>query len=852
MINKKRLIEQFNFRDEPLQDYFQDRLYKATIQQQKMEMETATRKHKASQDQGKNYFRANTDLTVGDIASKGRGSVFGINSDRDSAHETQSKTSENEEKDTQELPNPKIQTLPHKGINNKFIKTSGAQKDPKWKSQKITGLPFKKRSKLEPRKSNLETYQKLKVQRTREYSINKRLHEKYMQGNIKKNQKDTLADFQKVNEQNTGLVQSNLQRQKMALKERIRSRREKSISKARSRTIKSFTQMDPSKSFQEMSKDDGTNKNMSKTMQFCQDNNGNLMIPNSGDTIEDPESLLKAENERKTSDGDQPVQKGEMMLGSAEIEDDPIKELKEQILNNEDIQNNEEEEKEVQEIEIKDQEENLEENQEKIQLSEENTDNITKEEENKDETEPVEVKAETIIKQESIKEKSIENIEELKTEITEQVKDPKQIIQENNGLDINAPIYHKKKISNPEEVELKTMVSVISNEETKNKETPQNLPISAEKIDNHEQEIKQSHESFENEEIYNLTDDEPELEPENLITPQKANIEAKESQSEQNDLILTGEPIHSNLNESQKKNLPTVDLQGRKLEESLEKKDIIVEKVIKKPNEIIKNGENTPCKAELKTENKRTSRTGNQPASNSIGGVDILETGSSINTGTKTMESQSKHETSVRKKFVPPQDIQNRTSLNEGLQKKLVQSEIKQIPKSHDLFQSTPTEQKSEIQISTNRDGPANQNFARKQAELQNIMIESAPPSAFTQNHRSEHVANIMQHIGENPPLKTPKMKKKKIKRSKRRVGSKRKVPLLNSYSGTHQKEKLYSLRQMKPKTEREMKKKNVSRRSNFSGVNIKNEQKMRKKSVNPGLPRKVSFIPFQKNHTLI
>ena len=92
-------------------------------------------------------------------------------------------------------------------------------------------LPFKKPSKVaNGRATNIENYKKLKEQRNKEYSMNRKLHDEY-----RKSQditgKTEIEKFSQLEKNNTDKLQSDLNAQKMNFRERLKSRREKSISK---------------------------------------------------------------------------------------------------------------------------------------------------------------------------------------------------------------------------------------------------------------------------------------------------------------------------------------------------------------------------------------------------------------------------------------------------------------------------------------------------------------------------------------------------------------------------------------------------------------------------------------------
>lgn len=136
-----------------------------------------------------------------------------------------------------------------------------------------------------------------------------------------------------------------------------------------------------------------------------------------------------------------------------------------------------------------------------------------------------------------------------------------------------------------------------------------------------------------------------------------------------------------------------------------------------------------------------------------------------------------------------------------------------------------------------------NQDFVKKEGNLSNLLNDSEHNPNAQRAGDLKNIDLIMNQIGQNPPLKTPKHKRKLARKSKRKIGSKRKVPLINSYSRSHQKESGYASKNVNSKTERDgkRKKKRVTapRKTNFSGVNVAKDKRLRK-SVNAGLPRKV------------
>lgn len=98
-------------------------------------------------------------------------------------------------------------------------------------------LPFKsiKKKKNEKRVSNLESYQKLKVQRTKEYSLHKKLHDHYLKDKSKKGETQ-LENFSKMELDNTNKVKQNLDDQKKNFRERLKSRKDKSVSRIKKKS----------------------------------------------------------------------------------------------------------------------------------------------------------------------------------------------------------------------------------------------------------------------------------------------------------------------------------------------------------------------------------------------------------------------------------------------------------------------------------------------------------------------------------------------------------------------------------------------------------------------------------------
>ena len=857
-----------------------------------MEMETVTREHKASQDQKQFRFRAGTDLTIGlseESQSKNtskRNSKCEPQADEENDSNKGSESNVNTVKRQSTENDEKNMTMPVRQNRNSFLKnTNGSAKDPKWKSGKISGLPFKKRVKLEPRKSNLESYQKLKVQRTREYSMNKRLHEKYRQGDIKKNQKDTLSDFQKVNEQNTGLVQNNLAKQKSLLRDRIRSRREKSISKARSRTLKSMTQIELEGKVNELDKRGDTSMRLAR-----EDESGRLMVPGK-----------QRVNVRKESDGDELVEEGDMLLGMGETIDN----LKNEIMKDNDKDKEDEEGK----YENKDTAGNDNfQNGVELESKNENCDHQDIHEKavfrknpncrgvvdddlinslkheiiQKDTRAQIEDQAQggnlhtnEIIEIQDEGHK-ISKIETPKSEESERSKENKAEYHEVNEAniakdsitkkhdDIPLEMAHSKEsrgnakeIANKAEIELQTVVSIISNEIEHTESENLASQAQCESIKNL---LTEKPESKTENEIEPTTNSEK-LESLNLNavkTPEKSNNThnngfkepnaLENSPSEQNDLILTGEPILAVATESGQNNFPSLDLQGRNIQ------DLLTPKLAQDETQAPQFGNTNIAKSkdQKNKEQKQKHLTGNQPASNSIGGVDCLETGSSINTGAKTLEGQSKRDSIIKQKEIiltqrQNENLHNSDIIGQNPDNLEIQNEAALANKlEHE--KNKPTSEAKIVLRQSQRlvNLLENQNFCKKEGNLNNLLNEGEPKKKIRRAGDLQNIDLIMDQIGQNPPLKTPKQKRKLNRKSKRKIGSKRKVPLINSYSKSHQKESGYGSKNVKSKTERDSKrrKKRVTapRRSNFSGANMAKDPRARK-SVNAGLPRKVCYI---------
>lgn len=170
-----------------MQDYFQDRVTKITILRQSFQMKKA---------KGKSQFDTNQDSN-----------------------------------------NPETNTLKTEDSDKLIINNKKKQTDKKNKLKAKEGLPFKEpKSKLpERRVSNLENYKKLKVQRNKEYTMQKKLHEQFIKN--KKGNTQKLEKFSKMEENNTYMVEENLDEQKKKIRDRLRSRRDKSISKIKSKSI---------------------------------------------------------------------------------------------------------------------------------------------------------------------------------------------------------------------------------------------------------------------------------------------------------------------------------------------------------------------------------------------------------------------------------------------------------------------------------------------------------------------------------------------------------------------------------------------------------------------------------------
>lgn len=88
-------------------------------------------------------------------------------------------------------------------------------------------LPVRERG-HERRPSNLENYLKLKEQRNKEYSMQKKLHEQYIRDKGKNDTKK-LETFESIDKNNTSKVRQNLNRQNRSIQDRLRSRKNKSI-----------------------------------------------------------------------------------------------------------------------------------------------------------------------------------------------------------------------------------------------------------------------------------------------------------------------------------------------------------------------------------------------------------------------------------------------------------------------------------------------------------------------------------------------------------------------------------------------------------------------------------------------
>lgn len=89
------------------------------------------------------------------------------------------------------------------------------------------------------RPSNLENYQRLKVQRNKEYSMQKKLHDQYIRDKDDI-EKKKLKQFEQIDENNTSKVRANLNQQNQTIQDRLRSRRDKSVSRIRMKRDKLF------------------------------------------------------------------------------------------------------------------------------------------------------------------------------------------------------------------------------------------------------------------------------------------------------------------------------------------------------------------------------------------------------------------------------------------------------------------------------------------------------------------------------------------------------------------------------------------------------------------------------------
>ena len=100
------------------------------------------------------------------------------------------------------------------------------------KRRSSRGLPVKM--------SNIEYYKKIKVQRVREFSMNKKLHDELKKnGSSRLIEEQKLKNFDETDRQNNQKIENNLNTQRKTITDRLKSRKERSISRIRNKIRKS-------------------------------------------------------------------------------------------------------------------------------------------------------------------------------------------------------------------------------------------------------------------------------------------------------------------------------------------------------------------------------------------------------------------------------------------------------------------------------------------------------------------------------------------------------------------------------------------------------------------------------------